>query len=160
MFSNIRTLLIMESINITLTNDDIKVALDKILIKSDNKTDMIKLLSGFIQESSVGSSYFFKLVLGNTLPEMPKVGTHGFVLVSKLGYNIKKELYEDSIFCVQGYIPCEVIRTTSIHNYSPVRILLPDIGLLEGTKSLNEETGIEIKDFHINAEDLYDDLPI
>ena len=66
MFSNIRTLLIMESINITLTNDDIKVALDKILIKSDNKTDMIKLLSGFIQESSVGSSYFFKLVLGIT----------------------------------------------------------------------------------------------
>ena len=44
--------------SINLTNDDIKVALDKILIKSDNKTDMIKLLSGLIEESSVVNILF------------------------------------------------------------------------------------------------------
>jgi hypothetical protein len=141
--------------NVSITNDEIMSALRKIIKDSSNKEDFVLLLNDLLADSHMGSTYFIKLMLGSSLPKIPKVGDQGYILVDSLGYGHDKEKYKNSEFCQQGYIPCTVSRINSIASYSPIYVTIPDIGQSE------KEVGISIDKFHEgDSIDIYDDLPI
>lgn len=143
------------TISVSITNDEIRESLRKIITTSDNKEDFVELLSDLINESHMGSTYFIKLMLGTSLPKLPNIGDQGYILVDSLGYGHDKDQYRNSEFCQHGYIPCTVSKIKSIATYYPIYVTLPDIGQKE------TEIGISIEQFYKgDSVDIYDDLPI
>jgi hypothetical protein len=143
------------TINLTITTNDIINSLRKIIINSDNKEDFVLLFSHLITDSYMGPTYFIKLMLGDNLPKLPKVGDQGYTLIDSLGYGHDKEKYKNSKFCQQGYIPCTISKINSIAAYNPLQVILPDIG------QPDKETRIDINQFYIDdLGDVYDNLPI
>ena len=143
------------SLSVTITNDEIRESLRRIIRTSDNKEDFVELLHDLIAESHMGSTYFIKLMLGGRLPELPKIGDQGYLFIDNLGYGHDRDLYKNSEFCQQGYIPCTVIKLKSIASYYPIYVSIPDIGQKE------KEVGIGVDQFYKgDSVDIYDDLPI
>jgi hypothetical protein len=118
----------MVTFGISLTNDHLKISLNKIL-KNDleNREDYILLLESVMAESTVTCELFMRLMLGEKLPAIPSEGTLGYVHFNNLGYGIDKELYKNSEYCKHGFLPCMITRIRSYAAYTPLVILLPDI---------------------------------
>lgn len=79
-----------KQISVSYTDTDIAVALESI-IDHKNKEEFVKLLTPIIAESHKGTSYFFKLLIGNKLPEVIPSGTLCKIPVHALGYSAHKE---------------------------------------------------------------------
>ena len=139
------------SLNISITNDDLKLAIRKIIKDQNNKEDFIQLIHDLLSESHTGSAYFIKLALGGSLPLIPNIGDQGYVNIDSLGYGQDKDAYRNSEFCQHGFIPCTVNRIKSIASYCPLFVILPDINQIE------RETSITIEQFYLDASaDPYD----
>jgi hypothetical protein len=77
-------------ISVTYDETDVAKALTKI-IKDPNAAEFVKLLTPMICQSSNATNWFFKLMLGNELPEVIPNGTLCKTHINNLGYSINKE---------------------------------------------------------------------
>ena len=75
-------------ISVTYDDTDVAKALSKI-IKDPNSEEFVKLLTPMICTSQQGTEHFFKLMLGNKLPEPIPIGTLCKVSI-KIGLLLKK----------------------------------------------------------------------
>jgi len=77
-------------VSVTYDDSDVAKALEKI-VKDPNAKEFVKLLTPMICSNSSAVDYFFKLMLGNKLPEVIPNGTLCKVRVDRLGYGSNKE---------------------------------------------------------------------
>jgi hypothetical protein len=77
-------------ISVTYDDTDVAKAFSKI-IKDPNAEEFVKLLTPMICTSQQGTEHFFKLMLGNKLPDLIPDGTLCKVPVASLGYGSNKE---------------------------------------------------------------------
>lgn len=133
-------------ITVSITNNDIKNSLKKIL--KDNNQDMITLLSELIEQSHPASNYFITLVLGGKLPKPPKENFMGFVDIEKFRYSAFYDKLKNSSYNQNGYVEVRVTGFSGYTTYVPLKIMLPgDFG----------DAQVEIKDFYLDSSgDPYD----
>lgn len=136
--------------NLNITDDTLRKVITKHIIDCKEKEDIVNLILFCIAESSVVSAKLINVTLGVPLQKAPKIGTEGFIPLTKLGYSIDKETYRNSPFFTNGYIPCVVTSFSGHHRYCPLEvrlpILAPDADIVHSS--------IELEDFHIVPEDL------
>ena len=77
------------NVSVTYDDSDVAHALRKI-IKDENSEEFVKLLTPFLCQNSQATTWFFKLMLGNKLPEVIPNGTLCRILVQDLDYNANK----------------------------------------------------------------------
>jgi hypothetical protein len=131
--------------NVTLTSDTLQKLIARIL-KDDlpEKDDYIRVLTESLQSSEPACRYLFKVHLGEQLPNIPEIGTQGFIHVDKVGWNRDKEAYKNSEYCRHGYIPCSVKEYRGLGNYSPLVLCIPDTDDKEKTNDVY----CELTDFY------------
>lgn len=131
-----------KTVHISLTNDDLRNAVRQIIQDGDNKEQLVSLVHDLFAESHQGCNFLFKLLLGGKLPEVPMIGTVGYIKFESLSYGLLKENYLP--LAVQGYIKVVVARIKPLHVYSPIVVHLP---IVEGA-SYAEECHVDIGDFY------------
>jgi hypothetical protein len=77
------------NVSVTYDDSDVAHALRKI-IKDENSEEFVKLLTPFLCQNSQATTWFFKLMLGNKLPEVIPNGTLCRILVQDLDYNANR----------------------------------------------------------------------
>ena len=143
----------MNTIHLSLTNDDLENAIRKIIVNGEGKEDFVKIIHDLMMSNNIACSLLFKVVLGGKLPELPAIGATGYIKPESLNYSQDKTLYSKVL--VQGYIPCKVVAYGAITDYCPITVELPEVG--DATKHSN----IKLEAFYADDElDIYDDLPI
>lgn len=91
--------------NVSVTYDETDVArvLENI-IQGPNASEFVKLLTPMICQSSNATKWFFKLIIGNKLPEIIPNGTLCKIQINNLGYSSNKvnirNKYGDENSCV------------------------------------------------------------
>jgi hypothetical protein len=76
-------------VQVTYEESDIAVALDSIM-EHHNAKEFVKLLTPMLCQNSQATTWFFKLILGNKLPEVIPEGTLCKISVQDLDYNANK----------------------------------------------------------------------
>jgi hypothetical protein len=77
-------------ISVNYEDTDVAKALGTI-INHPNKDEFVKLLTPILCGSSDATNYFFKLLIGDTLPEVIPNGTLCKIKVDRLGYSSNKD---------------------------------------------------------------------
>jgi hypothetical protein len=105
------------NISVTYDDSDVAKALSKI-IKDPNAEEFVKLFTPIICGSSQTVDHFFKLAIGNKLPDILPDGTLCRMPVSSISYGIDREAtlkkYADS----DGCIIVTIIGFRGYHEYS------------------------------------------
>ena len=78
------------NVSVTYDDSDVATALDSIMDHHNTK-EFVKLLTPMLCQSSQATTLFFKLMLGNKLPDIIPVGTLCKTHVNNLGYGSYKE---------------------------------------------------------------------
>lgn len=116
-------------ISVTYEDSDVAKALSKI-IKDPNADQFIKLFTPMICTSQQATEYFFKLMLGNKLPEVIPNDTLCYMPISQMGYSANKDIIENSDLCINGSIVVVVKDFRGYHEYSAYTVeytnILPD----------------------------------
>ena len=90
-------------ISVSYDETDVAKALSKI-IKDPNAEEFIKLLTPMICANQPATEYFFKLMIGNKLPDIIPSGTLCRMPVNSIGYGMNREstkqMYADSDGCI------------------------------------------------------------
>jgi hypothetical protein len=138
------------NISINYDDTDVAKALGKI-IKDANSEEFIKLLTPMICTSHQATQHFFKLMLGNKLPELISNGTLCKITVSNLGYGSNKEgirsLFADS----EDKVIVTVKEFRGFHEYSQYHIEYTDV--LDNGSTKKDTTYVQAKDLEV-IEDL------
>ncbi len=140
----------MMNISVTYNETDIAKALRSI-INHPNKDEFVKLLTPMICNNSAAVDYFFKLMIGNQLPDIIPIGALCKMSVSKIGYGMDKEAtlqkYSDS----DGNIVVTVKDFRGYHEYSQYHVeytCINDKGNIQKDSTYVRATEIEvIEDF-------------
>tara|TARA_R110002126_G_scaffold115030_1_gene253762 strand:- start:1953 stop:2378 length:426 start_codon:yes stop_codon:yes gene_type:complete len=77
------------NVQVTYDDSDVAKALESI-IENHNHKEFVRLLTPLLCQNSQATTWFFKLMLGNKLPEVIPNGTLCRVLVQDLDYNANK----------------------------------------------------------------------
>lgn len=133
-------------ISVTYEDSDVAKALAKI-IKDPNEEEFIKLITPMIATSHQASEYFFKLMIGNKLPEIIPNGTLCKVSVNKLGYGCNKIAIRDQFADEFGNIIAIVKEFRGYHEYSQYQIEYTDITVDGLTKK--DTTYVQIIDIEV-----------
>jgi hypothetical protein len=118
-------------ISVTYEDSDVAKALSKI-IKDPNAKEFIKLLTPMICTSQQGSEYFFKLMLGNELPDIIPAGTLCKIHINQLGYGSNKQAIKEQFADDDENIVVTVKEFRGYHEYSQYHIEYSNI-LEDGT---------------------------
>ena len=109
------------NISVTYDDSDVATALDSIM-DHHNAKEFVKLLTPMLCQSSQASTWFFKLMLGNKLPEIIPVGTLCRINVNSLGYGANTtallSIYADE----RDRIVATVKEFKGFHDYSEYTI--------------------------------------
>ena len=136
-------------INITYEDTDVAKALSKI-IKDPNSAEFIKLLTPMLCTSVQGTEHFFKLMLGNQLPEVIPIGTLCKAPIISLGYGSNKDLIEEIFGDEEGKVVVTVKEFRGYHEYSQYMIEYTNV-LPAGTTT-KETTAIQGKQLEVIVE--------
>lgn len=147
-------------ISIYITQEDIDNALLSMVdLSVKNRKDITKLLSAVLYDNTRAAQWFMKMAAGTKFPTLPKVGDIGWIKISEHNYGLSKERKEEmeqSQLNQHGYYPCTVSVVSSIHNYAPLVINLPNP---DGPGLWT--TNIDFEKFYPGESiDIYEDLPI
>lgn len=116
-------------VSVNYEDTDVATALAKI-IKDPNSAEFVKLLTPMLCNSSEGIQHFFKLMIGNKLPEVIPNSTLCWMDLTKLSYGANQDLIKESELCVDGNIMVSVFNFRGYHEYSPYVVeytnILPD----------------------------------
>lgn len=77
------------NVSVTYEDSDIALALENI-IEHHNHKEFVKLLTPLLCQNSQATTWFFKLMLGNKLPEVIPNGSLCRISVQNLDYNANK----------------------------------------------------------------------
>ena len=108
-------------IHVAYDETDVATALRKI-IKDDNSEEFVKLLTPMLCQSSNGTNHFFKLMLGNKLPEVIPAGTLCKTHVNNLSYGINKDAIKNKYGDEHGNVVVTVGEFKGYHDYSNYQI--------------------------------------
>jgi len=137
-------------ISVTYEDSDVAKALGKI-IKDPNADQFIKLFTPMICTSQQATEYFFKLMLGNKLPELIPYGTLCKLHINQLGYGSNKEAIKDQFADELGNVIVTVKDFRGYHEYSQYHVEYSNI--LENGTIKKETTYVQSKDLEV-IEDL------
>ena len=120
-------------VSVTYDDTDVAKALSKI-IKDPNSEEFVKLLTPMICGSNQACDHFFKLMLGNKLPDVILNGTFCKIKVDRLGYGSNKELIREKFADEDDKITVTVKEFRGFHEYSQYQIEYTNV-LDNGTTS-------------------------
>lgn len=139
--------------NISVTYDDTDIAKAlKLIVNHPNVDEIVKLITPMLCETSKGTQYFMKCLIGKSLPDVLPVGTLCKIKVDSLGYsaerdNIKKSDLVDNDGCVM----VKVGDFKGYHGYSNYEIsytnILDNGDRQTATSNVNLEYLEQIKEF-------------
>lgn len=124
-------------VNVTYDDTDVAKALSKI-IKDSNSEEFVKLLTPMICDSSQGVNHFFKLMIGNKLPEIIPNGTLCKMSVNNLGYGIDKEATRQKFADMDDKIVVTVKEFRGYHQYSEYVVEYTGV-IAAGTTKVNTD---------------------
>jgi hypothetical protein len=113
-------------VNVTYDETDVAIALEKI-IKDSNSKEFIKLITPMLCQSSQATNHFFKLMLGNKLPDVIPVGTLCKTHINHLGYGSNKEAIRDKYGDQDGNVIVKVAEFKGYHDYSNYMIYYTNV---------------------------------
>ena len=118
--------------------------------------DVAKLMFDTLSSNHTAIQWLFKLHMGNNYPNVPKIGTSGYLKLSTYeGWQGDKQKYLDSPYCEQGYIKVIVKEWKGLSTYYP--LMVTAIPHYENNEEWNNAFSIECKDFiTIDEFDAYD----
>jgi hypothetical protein len=105
-------------VTVNYEDTDVAKALSKI-IKDSNAEEFVKLLTPILCNSSYGVEHFFKLMIGNKLPDIIPIGTLCKMDVLNVGYGMDKELTKQKFADQDDKIVVNVKEFRGYHEYSP-----------------------------------------
>lgn len=135
-------------ISVNYDESDVAKALDKI-IKDSNSEQFIKLFTPIICNSSQTCEHFFKLMLGNKLPDIIPVGTLCKMHYSNLGYGVDKESTKEKFADQDEYVTVTVKEFRGYHDYSPY---LVESMVVAGNVTRLDTTYASIRDLEVIEE--------
>jgi hypothetical protein len=109
------------NVSVNYDDTDVAKALSKI-IKDSNAEEFIKLLTPMICSSQQATEYFFKLMLGNTLPDVIPNGALCKIKVDKLGYASNKDEIRKRFADDEDKVVVTVKGFRGYHEYSQYHI--------------------------------------
>lgn len=136
-------------ISVNYDDTDVAKALNKI-IKDTNAEEFVKLLTPMICTSQHASEYFFKLMLGNKLPEIIPNGTLCRTSVANLGYGSHKDAIREKFADADGNVVVTVIEFRGFHDYSQYHIEYTDV--LDNGITKKDSTYVQYKDLEVIEE--------
>ena len=136
-------------ISVNYDDTDVAKALSKI-IKDSNSEEFVKLLTPMICSSSQACDHFFKLMLGNTLPDIIPNGTLCKTHYSNLGYGVDREATRDKFADQDGDITVTIKEFRGYHEYSAYTIECMVITAAGSTRL--DTTSVQTKDLEVIEE--------
>jgi hypothetical protein len=136
-------------ISVNYDDTDVAKALSKI-IKDSNSEEFIKLLTPMICTSQHASEYFFKLMLGNKLPDIIPNGTLCKVPVNQLGYSSHKEAIREKFADDDDKVVVTVKEFRGYHEYS--EYLIEYTNVLDNGITKKDTSYIQAKDLEVIEE--------
>jgi len=136
-------------INIRISEDTILESL-KGIIKHENKDAIVDLIHGLLIESPRGSELYIEFLLNGKYPELPKIGTVGYINIAK-HYIKNKEQLMNSGLVINNYIEGIVRDIHAIHLYCPIQIEHPVID--DNGNKTTGLTSVGIDEFYTDIED-------
>jgi hypothetical protein len=122
------------TIQVNYEDTDVATALDSI-IKHPNKDEFVKLLTPMLCDSAPAINYFFKLMIGNKLPEVISSGTLCYLPLKELGYVSDKDAIAASdLVNDAGEVMVTVREFRGFNQYSPYIVTYTNIK--DGTRVL------------------------
>ena len=109
------------NISVNYDETDVAKALSKI-IKDSNSEEFIKLITPMICSSQQATEYFFKLTIGNKLPDTIPDGTLCRMPVSTIGYGMDKAFTREKYADADGCIIVTVKDFRGYHEYSQYHV--------------------------------------
>jgi hypothetical protein len=108
-------------ISVTYDETDIVKALTKI-IKDPNAEEFVKLLGPMLCQSNNAVNRFFKLMLGDKLPDVIPTGTLCKISVNNLGYSCNKDAIRAKYGDENGNVVVTVKEFRGYHDYNNYHI--------------------------------------
>ena len=106
------------NVSVTYDDSDVAHALRKI-IKDENSEEFVNLLTPFLCQNSQATTWFFKLLLGNKLPEVIPNETLCKILVQDLDYNANRSaLLRSNLVDDQDRVVARIHEFRSWHEHS------------------------------------------
>ena len=136
-------------INVNYDDTDVAKAFSKI-IKDSNAEEFVKLLTPMICSSHHASEYFFKLMLGNKLPDVIPNGTLCKIAVNQLGYGSHKDGIRKKFADENDKVVVTVKEFRGFHEYSEYHIEYNDV--LDSGAIKKDSTYVQAKDLEIMEE--------
>jgi hypothetical protein len=138
------------NISVNYDDTDVSKALGKI-IKDANSEEFIKLLTPMICTSHQATEHFFKLMLGNSLPDIIPNGTLCKIKVDRLGYSSNKDLIRKVFADENDNVIVTVREFRGYHEYSQYHIQYKNV--LDNGDTKDETTYVSVKELEV-IEDL------
>jgi len=136
-------------ISVNYDDTDVAKALRKI-IKDSNAEEFVKLFTPIICGSSQTCDHFFKLMLGNKLPDIIPNGTLCKISVANLGYGSNKDAIREKFADEDGKVVVTVKEFRGYHEYSEYHIEYTDV--LNSGATKKDTTYVQAKDLEIIEE--------
>lgn len=136
-------------ISVNYDDTDVAKALGKI-IKDSNAEEFVKLFTPMICGSSQTCDHFFKLMLGNKLPDIIPNGTLCKMHYSNLGYGVDKEATKEKFADQDENVTVTIKEFRGYHEYSPYNVEC----MVVTTSGLNrlDTTCVQPKDLEVIEE--------
>ena len=119
-------------ISVSYEDSDVAKALESI-IKHPNSKEFIKLFTPILCSSSEGIQHFFKLMIGNKLPEVIPNGRLCYMPINQVSYGANKDLIGNSDLCIDENIIVLIQNFRGYHEYSTYMVEYTNI-LEDGTR--------------------------
>jgi hypothetical protein len=129
-------------ISVNYEDSDVAKALERI-IKDPNSEEFVKLLTPMLCGSNNASTWFFKLMLGNKLPEIIPNNTLCYMSVHQLGYGADVKLIENSDLCIDGNVIITIKEFRGYHEWSPYTYEFTNVSLDGNRTQLTAYTNIQ-----------------
>jgi hypothetical protein len=136
-------------ISVNYEDTDVAKALSKI-IKDSNSEEFVKLFTPMICSSSQTCEHFFKLMLGNKLPDVIPNGTLCKISVNNLGYGSHKDAIREKFADENGKVLVTVKEFRGYHEYSEYHIEYNDV--LDSGVIKKDTTYVQAKDLEVIEE--------
>jgi hypothetical protein len=106
------------NVQVTYEESDVAIALNSIM-EHHNAKEFVKLLTPLLCQNSQATTWFFKLILGNKLPEVIPNGTLCRISVQDLDYNANKSaLLRSNLVDDQDRVVARVKEFRGWHEHS------------------------------------------
>jgi hypothetical protein len=136
-------------ISVNYDDTDVAKALSKI-IKDSNSEEFVKLFTPIICGSSQTCDHFFKLMLGNKLPEIIANGTLCKVNVANLGYGVNRDAIKEKFADDDDKVVVTVKEFRGYHEYSEYHIEYTNV--LDSGATKKDSTYVQARDLEVIEE--------